>query len=183
MEPTASSLASALSFAGFLSDKPSGVPSEAEAVKAQCSVEVYSEKEILVKVPQGTKSSWLAKGAINIDVYRGEKALKTKLSSIDEGLLIEIGKDEAFGVLNISVVTSRKPRINETIRDRLRQGDHVRALEAGMQLLHGIAHRVASTAGEAAHLVEDNCLPAAADSLERLRGDAQAVLKGVARAG
>ncbi len=176
VEPTASSLAPVLSFAGFLSDKPSGVPSEAETSKALCSVEVHSQNEILVKLPSGSKSSWLAKGAINIDVYRGEKPVKSKLSSIDEGLLVEIGTEDAFGVLNISVVTSRKPKINETFEINFGKPKMVEILEAGMHLLQGLAEKVASTADDAAHLVEDNCRPAVVAGMEKLHTDAQSVM-------
>ena len=176
VEPTASSLAPVLSFAGFLSDKPSGVPAEAEISKALCSVEVHSQNEILVKLPSGSKSSWLAKGAINIDVYRGEKPVKSKLSSIDEGLLVEIGAEDAFGVLNISVVTSRKPKINETFEINFGKPRMVEILEAGMHLLQGLAEKVASKADEAAHLVEDNCRPAVVAGMEKLHTDAQSVM-------
>ncbi|KAF9877929.1 hypothetical protein CkaCkLH20_04505 [Colletotrichum karsti] len=79
-----------------------------------CSAEKYSHNEILVKIPSGTKTSWLAKDSISIRALKGDRSVKTKLSSTDEGILIEIPKREAHGVLTITVNTTRKPKVNET---------------------------------------------------------------------
>ncbi|KAK2003758.1 hypothetical protein LX36DRAFT_666243 [Colletotrichum falcatum] len=79
-----------------------------------CSAEKSGRNEILIKIPSGTKTSWLAKDSITIDVLKGERSIKTKFSSIDEGIVIEIPKSEAHGLLTISVNTTRKPKVNET---------------------------------------------------------------------
>ncbi|KAH8880443.1 hypothetical protein GQ53DRAFT_669948 [Thozetella sp. PMI_491] len=184
VEPTASSLASVLSFAGFLSDKPSSAPPEAETKKVHCSVEVYSPSEILVKLPERTLWSFLAKDAIKIGVFRGEESIKwQRLSSVDEGLLLDIGKDNAYGVLNVSIVTTRKPKINETFEVNFGKPIVAEVLAAGMHMLQDIAHKVASTADEAAHLVEDTCRPAASAGMERLREDAASIFNNLVTAG
>ncbi|OHE94424.1 hypothetical protein CORC01_10243 [Colletotrichum orchidophilum] len=79
-----------------------------------CSAEKISRNEILIKIPSGTKMSWLAKDSITIDVLKGERSVKTRFSSTDEGILIEIPKSEAYGILTIAVNTTRKPKVNET---------------------------------------------------------------------
>ncbi|KAF6832245.1 hypothetical protein CMUS01_07018 [Colletotrichum musicola] len=79
-----------------------------------CSAEKFGRYEILVKIPSSTKTSWLAKDSITIDVLKGDRAVKTKFSSIDEGILIEIPKKEAHGLLTVAINTTRKPRVNET---------------------------------------------------------------------
>ncbi|KAK0621421.1 hypothetical protein B0T17DRAFT_494992 [Bombardia bombarda] len=160
VQPSTSSLASALSFAGLLSDKPSSVPSEPEAKKTTCAAKRFSQTEILVTIPSGSKSSWLAKGAIDVDVYRGEELIKTKLSSVDEGILLELPAKDAYGALNVSVVTTRRPRINETFVVDFGKPVMVEAFEAGMHMLQDIAKAVSYTADGAVHLVEDTCAPA-----------------------
>ncbi|TPX09480.1 uncharacterized protein E0L32_009368 [Thyridium curvatum] len=112
-EPSTANIAAHLPFGGFLSDKAQSLTPEQEP-RAACEIEVHGSNEILVKVPSGTKTSWLARGAIDIDVWRGKELLKSKLSTTDEGILIEINKKDAYGVMNVSVVTTRKPKINET---------------------------------------------------------------------
>lgn len=174
VEASVSPLASALSFAGLLSDKTSTASNgEPEATRTVCSVERYGNSEILVRIPTSKKSAWLAKGAIDIDVLRGEEPIKTKLSSVDEGIVVELNKKDAYGVLNVSVVTTRKPRINETFVVDLGNSPVVEALEAAAQLVLGlrdkamrsgekvlqsgaeVVHSAADSIAKVAHTVED----------------------------
>ncbi|KAK5664314.1 hypothetical protein OQA88_532 [Cercophora sp. LCS_1] len=139
--PSTSTVASALSFAGFLSDKPSGAPAEPKLAKTTCSVEKHSPNELLIKIPSDTKTSWLAKEAITVDVHRGEQRLKTKLSVIDEGMLVELEQGDAYGPLNVSVVTTRRPKINETFEVDFGKPITAEILDYGRRVWHEIAER------------------------------------------
>ncbi|KAK3368054.1 hypothetical protein B0H63DRAFT_528441 [Podospora didyma] len=181
VRPSASTLASALSFAGLLSDKPSDKPSagsaEPDAQKTLCSVRIHDQHEILVSIPSGNKASWLAKGAIDIVVSRGNEPVRTKLSSVDEGIIVELKQSDAYGVVNVSVVTTRKPKINETFEVDFGKPVVVEVMEASLHMLQGIAKIVSSTADETVHhMVEDAYVPAAA-GLAKLRGEAASALK------
>lgn len=101
------------SFGGLLSDIAHTVGADWPKNTA-CSAEVYSDTEVLIKVPTGTKEKWLAKGAIDVDIFRGKTRIPSKLSSSSEGIIIEIPDADAYGVVNVSVVTTRSPKINET---------------------------------------------------------------------
>lgn len=133
------SLASQVLFGGYLTDSAhnqrnaKGV-SDAEIKSTGCSIQVYSSHEILVKVPAATKTKWLAKGAIDIDVWRGQKILKSKLFTTDEGIIIEIDRKDAFGVMSVSIVTTRRPKINETFAVDFGQPTAARLLKAGFSL-------------------------------------------------
>jgi hypothetical protein len=125
----------------------SGHPTErVPEPKGSCTAEVYGRREILVKMPQGTKLSWLSKDTITIDVFRGRDLVKAKFSSVDEGILIEIPKADAHGVLNVSVMASRRPKINETFE--IDFGTHIfdQAFEAGFDMFNEISTRVADAA-------------------------------------
>lgn len=82
--------------------------------KGICSAEPYSPLEILIRMPHNTKLYWLAKDSISIELVRGEETIKAKFSSVDEGILIEVPKNEAHGVIHVSVITTRRPKVNET---------------------------------------------------------------------
>lgn len=163
-KPSTSALASALSFDGFLSDKPVPVAADPDVKRPTssssskntvCSVRVYSPTEFLVEIPSRNKAVWLAHGAIDIDVHRGEDSLKTKLSSVDEGVLVELPLEEAHGVLNVSVVTNRRPKINETFQvDFGKSTTIAEAFEAGLHLLQDGIKKVSSSVGEASHAIE-----------------------------
>ena len=163
--PSTSSVASVLSYAGLLSDKPSAAPVEPEMKKTLCTVRVYSANELLVTVPAGSKTVWLAKGAIDIDVYRGGVPIKTKLSSVDEGILVELKQKDAYGALNVSVVTSRRPKINETFEVDFGTTVLTEALEVGMHLLKDISKMVSTVADNVASSIEATKLKGEASSV------------------
>lgn len=100
------------SFGGLLSDIAHTVSADWPK-NTVCSAELYGNSEVLIKLPSGTKETWLAKGAIDVGVFRGNTAISSRLSSSTEGIIIQIPDEEAHGVLNVSVVTTRKPKINE----------------------------------------------------------------------
>jgi len=145
-QPSTSTLASALSFAGFLSDKPSAVPADIEMKnkkplnpnKTVCSVHVHSPTEILVALPSKSKAMWLAQGAIDITARRDDDPIRTKISSVDEGVLVELGRKDAHGILNVTVITTRRPKINETFQVDFGKSvvdEFTEALGAGLHML------------------------------------------------
>ncbi|KAG7290762.1 hypothetical protein NEMBOFW57_000765 [Staphylotrichum longicolle] len=147
-KPSTSTLASALSLAGFLSDRPSAVPADTEVKtpansgNTVCSVRVYSPTEFLVAIPSQNKAVWLARGAIDIVVRRSDDAVKTKFSSVDEGVLVELDPKDAYGVLNVSVATTRRPKINETFQIDFGKSTLTEAFEAGLQILQSALGKV-----------------------------------------
>lgn len=167
-EASASPLASALSFAGLLSDKAlTSVVAEPEATSTVCQVERFGSNEILVRIPTSKKSSWLAKGAIDIDVYRGDEPLKAKLSSVDEGIVVELNKKDAYGLLNVSVITTRKPKINETFEVNFGNSAVVEALEAASHLVLGLCDKAVHSGEKVLHSGAE-AVHSAADSLAKV---------------
>ncbi|KXH59885.1 hypothetical protein CSAL01_03789 [Colletotrichum salicis] len=116
-----------------------------------CAAEKVSRNEILIKIPSGTKTSWLAKDSITIDVLKGERSIKTRFSSTDEGILIEIPKSEAHGILTIAVNTTRKPKVNETFEVDFGKTIFERYLGYGK----AVASHVLDTANSVAHQAEE----------------------------
>ncbi|KAK1781616.1 hypothetical protein QBC45DRAFT_320804 [Copromyces sp. CBS 386.78] len=151
-KPSVSSLASALSYAGLLLDRPSDTPAETQPQKTICSVRVNSPNELLVVIPSSSKAMWLAKGAIDIDVYQGEERLKTKLSSVDEGILVELPVKQAQGRFNVSVISSRRPKMNESFEIDFGKDPITEALEAGKLLLQDFTNVLSAAKKEAVHI-------------------------------
>jgi len=114
--------------------------------KGICSAEVHGRREILVKIPQGTKLSWLNKDAITIDVSRGQDLIKAKFSSVDEGILIEIPKREARGVLNVTVTTTRRPKVNETFEVDFGTDIFAQALGTGCDMVKDMSSKLVDSA-------------------------------------
>ncbi|KAM0321631.1 hypothetical protein ACHAQA_009987 [Verticillium albo-atrum] len=112
-----------------------------------CSLEISGQREILVKIPIGTKTTWLGKDSITIDVLRDGKVVKTKFSSVDEGLLLEIPKRDAYGVVSVTIVTNRKPKVNETLEVDFGKGILTDAIDLGKHLIVDLADTAAEAAG------------------------------------
>jgi hypothetical protein len=147
---SASSLV-AMDIAGLLSDL--GYDSTKSTV---CAAEVRGTNEILIKIPLSTKTSWLAKDSIAIDVRRGEQTIKAKFSSVDEGIIIEISKKEAYGVLSVSVVTSRRPKVNETFAIDFGKSILESGLDLGKIFVQDILDKISSSAEDAYQRVEES---------------------------
>ncbi|KAL9946576.1 hypothetical protein ACHAQF_003746 [Verticillium nonalfalfae] len=119
-----------------------------------CTAELYGQHEILIKIPVGTKTTWLNKDSITIDVLRDGQIVKTKFSSVDEGLVLDIPKRDAYGVVAVTVVTNRRPKINETLEVDFGRGILTEALHGGRRLLFDLA----STASEATSSLREQAL-------------------------
>ncbi|KAI0543793.1 hypothetical protein F4679DRAFT_567462 [Xylaria curta] len=127
---------------------------------AVCSAELSGRDEIIVKIPQSIKSSWLAKDAILIAVSRGLQDIPTKVSSVDEGFLIQVPLKEAHGVLAVTIATTHKPHINKSFRINFGNYRFTEALDAGKQLVRDFAQKVVDTVNGTTSWVEDTYIPA-----------------------
>lgn len=80
-----------------------------------CTAEVLGDREILIRIPSATKLSWLSKEAMSVNITRNNVTVETERAyTSDEGIVLLLPKKEAWGVLNVSIITSKKPRVNET---------------------------------------------------------------------
>lgn len=82
-----------------------------------CTAETLGDREILIRIPAPTKLSWLTREAISVNLTRNNITVDTeRVYSSDEGLVLLVAKKEAYGALRLSIVTTKKPRINETFQ-------------------------------------------------------------------
>lgn len=128
-----------------------------------CSARVHGRNQILLRVPREIKASWLAKRALLISVSRGSHDISseaTQITTVDDGFIIEVPHEEAYGVLDVSIATTRKPKIKETLRVNFGSFIIVDAFDAGKQLLKDFAHSVADTLNGTTAWVEETCSPA-----------------------
>ncbi|ORY69625.1 uncharacterized protein BCR38DRAFT_326813, partial [Pseudomassariella vexata] len=128
-----------------------------------CSAELHGRNEILLKIPEQLKSTWLAKQSLLVSVSRGANDISpksTKISTVDEGFLIKISQKEAHGILDVSIATTRKPKINETFQVNFGRYMIVEAYDVGKQLVKGLAQSVVDTVNGTTAWVEETCMPA-----------------------
>jgi hypothetical protein len=170
-------------FGGFLTDAVQKIVPVPELTETICSVEVHGKSEILVRVPSATKASWLSKAAIQVDILRDGSAVKSKLTSVDEGILVEINQQDAHGVLNVSVITTRKPKVNETFAVDFGQSLFANTIEAGAQLYAEISNMLTGTYEEGQRLVNDVYGSTVAGLVTTWRKDAESAGESIKNAG
>ncbi|KAI1739836.1 hypothetical protein F4680DRAFT_420219 [Xylaria scruposa] len=156
---TASS-SNGLMFIPFGKDNAQTNVATAPLSTAICSAQLSGRDEIIIKIPRSVKSSWLAKDAILIAVSRGLQDIPTKVSSVDEGFLIQVPLKEAHGVLAVTIATTHKPHINESFRINFGTYRFTEALDAGKQLVREFAQKVVDTVNGTTSWVEDTYIPA-----------------------
>ncbi|RFU26512.1 hypothetical protein B7463_g9828, partial [Scytalidium lignicola] len=82
-----------------------------------CSAEILRDGEILIRMQSDTKLSWLTKEALSVNITRGNTTIDIdRVYSSDDGIVLLLPKKEAYGVMNITVITTRKPRVNQTFQ-------------------------------------------------------------------
>ncbi|KAK4186825.1 hypothetical protein QBC35DRAFT_500130 [Podospora australis] len=119
-EPKASPFASMLSQASVLSSRQSSVPTEQEDKKtvdppkktSVFSARILDRSQILVHVTG--KELRLPLDYLTIGVFRGTSPIKVQVSPSDKGLVVDLEPKDAHGAVNVSVVSNRRPKINET---------------------------------------------------------------------
>ncbi|EPE07309.1 hypothetical protein F503_07960 [Ophiostoma piceae UAMH 11346] len=178
-EPTT---ATSAAFGGFLTEKAHNQKAtqpvaDMKLKSTGCSIQVHSSHEILVKVSAHTKTKWLAKGAIDIDVWQGQKKLKSKLSTTDEGIIIEIDRNDAFGVMNVSIVTTIRPKINETFAVDFGKATMAQLLEVSLNQWQNSIRQAANTGLGVASQAKDAIIGYTHDHPTVLPASAYTVLK------
>jgi len=82
-----------------------------------CTAEILGAREILIRIPSATMLSWLNKEALSVNITRGNASVDTERAySTDDGVVLLLARNQAYGVLNISIITTKKPRVNETFQ-------------------------------------------------------------------
>lgn len=146
--PSISTVATATVTINHTSTKTVRVPSETpvvdrdflhiirEAKKARdkmCSVELIGEHDILVKVPDGIK------GPVHVEVHRDKARVPCELSTpSSDVIVIDVPREETYGVVTVRVVTGGKTFIDETFLVDFRAGFSDKAQE----FLYEIAHTI-----------------------------------------
>ncbi|KFY89568.1 hypothetical protein V498_06400 [Pseudogymnoascus sp. VKM F-4517 (FW-2822)] len=80
-----------------------------------CTAERRGNQEVLIRIPSATKLNWLAKEAMLVNVTRNNETVDIeRVYSLTYGIVLHFTPEEAHGNLQITVVTTRHPKINRT---------------------------------------------------------------------
>lgn len=109
-EKSKSALQSNTEIASFILGRHALVPNNSDEFK----ISVIGDSHIVLRPPHWFIRSRKA-SKLSFSVSRGTSALSHQISTLFDGVFaIRIPRDEAYGVLNVSVWTTSKPKINES---------------------------------------------------------------------
>lgn len=98
------------SIAGPLSNAEHEVPA---GLSRPVAVQLNNEEDIMVKF-YGNKGIRLANAGLSAQVFRDDTLIRSELLVTSGGIVVEIPDKEKRGVVNVTIVTTRKPDFNET---------------------------------------------------------------------
>ena len=96
---------------------PVASPQSKKSNTTTCFVEKASEREILIHVPGKARPRWLSRDTVIIHITkRGQNVSLERVHNLVEGIVVLLPSREAHGVMDVTISTQRKPRIDETFQ-------------------------------------------------------------------
>lgn len=84
-------------------------------ISFSCTAEIYGEKSVLIRILENPRFIWPKSETVSINIFRDNTTIDTDRAFAHENcLVLLIPKNEAYGVINLSINTEMKPRLNKT---------------------------------------------------------------------
>ena len=130
------------------------------ARKPVVSFTPQAQTDILVHVSNDVKETWLSKSCLVVAATRGDYEIETAVIPVKEGFLVQFPKKEAHGIINLSLQTTCRPKIQKVVKVHFGKGIMEEAYEMTKNLAHDLSELVPAAAQEA-----ERCLEGAKRSL------------------
>jgi hypothetical protein len=109
----------------------------------------------LLHMPRDVKKSWIDRDCLNFDVKRGQEHVRFGTSSVDEGMLLKIPKEEAYGTVKIDIYATCRPRIHKVLQVEFEKGIISEALDLTWSFAQRVPELVPAAAQEAERRLEE----------------------------
>lgn len=117
--------------------------------KATVSFSPHGRHDVLIHVSQDVRDAWLSKKCLNVTVLRSSQQLGFSLSPVDDGILVKFPRREAYGVVNLSIRSTCRPKTEKAIKVHFGKGIIVDAFERTKSLAQDLSELVPVAAQEA----------------------------------
>jgi hypothetical protein len=115
----------------------------------------------LIHMPRSAKKLWLDRDCLKFDAKRGDQSVGFGTSSVDEGILLKIPREEAHGTIKIDIFTTCRPKVHKVLHITFQKGLISEALDSTWAFAQHFPDLVPAAAQEA-----ERCLGEAKRSLE-----------------
>ncbi|KAF4960528.1 hypothetical protein FGADI_885 [Fusarium gaditjirri] len=109
----------------------------------------------LIHMPRSAKKLWLDRDCLKFDAKRGDQSVGFGTSSVDEGILLKIPKEEAHGTIKIDIFTTCRPKVHKVLRITFQKGIISEALDSTWAFAQYFPELVPAAAQEAERCLEE----------------------------
>ncbi|KAF4336822.1 hypothetical protein FBEOM_9281 [Fusarium beomiforme] len=109
----------------------------------------------LIHMPRSAKKLWLDRDCLKFDAKRGDQSVGFGTSSVDEGILLKIPKEEAHGTVKIDIFTTCRPKVHKILRITFEKGIISEALDSTWAFAQQFPELVPAAAQEAERRLEE----------------------------
>jgi hypothetical protein len=109
----------------------------------------------LIHMPRSAKKLWLDRDCLKFDAKRGDQSVGFGTSSVDEGILLKIPKEEAHGTIKVDIFTTCRPKVHKVLRITFEKGIISEALDSTWAFAQHFPELVPAAAQEAERCLEE----------------------------
>ncbi|KAL9563309.1 hypothetical protein ACKAV7_012389 [Fusarium commune] len=109
----------------------------------------------LIHMPRSAKKLWLDRDCLKFDAKRGDQSVGFGTSSVDEGILLKIPKEEAHGTIKVDIFTTCRPKVHKVLRITFQKGIISEALDSTWAFAQYFPELVPAAAQEAERCLEE----------------------------
>lgn len=107
--------------------------------KATVSFAPQGKHNVLVHIRDNVKNAWHARDCMTIVATRDGTALDVSLKSVEDGILVDFPRREAYGVATLTLTATCRPKISKEVKVHFGRGIMVEAFEKGKQLAQDVS--------------------------------------------
>ncbi|KAJ6786461.1 hypothetical protein PWT90_07197 [Aphanocladium album] len=117
--------------------------------KPTVSFTPHGKNDVLIHVAREVRDTWMSNKCLNVTVMRSTQELKFSLYPVEDGILVQFPRREAYGVVNLSIKSSCRPKTEKAIKVHFGKGIIVDAFERTKSLAQDLSELVPVAAHEA----------------------------------
>ena len=117
--------------------------------KPTVSFTPHGKNDVLIHVRQDVKDTWTSRDCLTVTVMRDAQKLDVTMSPVEDGILLQFPRWEAYGIVNLSVQATCRPKTQKEVKVHFGKGIIVEAFERTKNLAHDLSDLVPAAAHEA----------------------------------
>ncbi|KAK3196673.1 hypothetical protein K4F52_000017 [Lecanicillium sp. MT-2017a] len=117
--------------------------------KPTVSFAPHGKHDVLIHVRQDVKDVWMSKNCLTVTVMRKDQKIDVTMVPVEDGILVQFPRWDAYGIVNLSVQATCRPKTQKEVKVHFGKGIIVEAFERTKNLAYDLSDLVPAAAYEA----------------------------------